>query len=44
MNTNKWNDAGGGKTIPQGAANAAALRKLLEQEGVPVTAPATVEA
>jgi uncharacterized protein YecE (DUF72 family) len=44
MNTNKWNDGGGGKMIPQGAANAAALRKLLEQEGVPVTVPATVEA
>ena len=30
--------------IPQGAANALALRKLLEAEGVPVTTPATVSA
>ena len=44
MNTNKWNDAGDGRMIPQGAANAQELRALLEQEGVPVTAAATVEA
>jgi uncharacterized protein YecE (DUF72 family) len=44
MNTNKWNDTGGGRVIPQGAANAALLRKILEAEGVPVTTPATVEA
>jgi uncharacterized protein YecE (DUF72 family) len=39
MNTNKWNAGAGGKMIPQGAANAQALRKLLEQQGVPVTRP-----
>ena len=44
MNTNKWNDTGDGRVIPQGAANAAALRQVLEAEGVPVTTPATVEA
>ena len=37
MNTNKWNDDGRGGMIPQGAANAQALRNLLEAEGVPVT-------
>jgi len=44
MNTNKWTSDGRGKTIPQGAANAQALRALLEEHGVPVTAaPATVD-
>ena len=40
MNTNKWNDTGDGRVIPQGAANAAALRQVLEAEGYPVTSPA----
>jgi uncharacterized protein YecE (DUF72 family) len=44
MNTNKWNDKGDGTIVPQGAANAAALRRVLEAEGVPVTAPVTVDA
>jgi hypothetical protein len=44
MNTNKWNEGPEGRMIPQGAANAQALRKLLEAEGVPVTMPATVSA
>jgi len=44
MNTNKWNEGPEGRMIPQGAANAQALRKLLEAEGVPVTTPATVSA
>jgi uncharacterized protein YecE (DUF72 family) len=44
MNTNKWNEGPDGQMIPQGAANALALRKLLEAEGVPVTTPATVSA
>ena len=44
MNTNKWNEGPEGQMIPQGAANALALRKLLEAEGVPVTTPATVSA
>jgi uncharacterized protein YecE (DUF72 family) len=45
MNTNKWSDDGKGGMIPQGAANAQALRALLEAEGVPVApAPVKVEA
>ena len=44
MNTNKWNEGPEGRMIPQGAANAQALRALLEAEGVPVTVPATVNA
>jgi uncharacterized protein YecE (DUF72 family) len=44
MNTNKWNEGPEGRMIPQGAANAQALRAVLEAEGVPVTAPATVGA
>ncbi len=40
MNTNKWSSDGLGGTIPQGAANAQALRAILEEEGVPVTPPA----
>jgi uncharacterized protein YecE (DUF72 family) len=40
MNTNKWSPNGRGGMIPQGAANAHALRALLEAEGVPVTQPA----
>jgi hypothetical protein len=44
MNTNKWNEGPDGQMIPQGAANALALRKLLEAEGLPVTTPATVSA
>jgi uncharacterized protein YecE (DUF72 family) len=39
MNTNKWSSDGRGGMIPQGAANAQALRALLEAEGVPVTPP-----
>jgi uncharacterized protein YecE (DUF72 family) len=39
MNTNKWNRDGRGGMIPQGAANAQALRAVLEEEGVPVTQP-----
>ncbi|HZB24153.1 MAG TPA: DUF72 domain-containing protein [Gaiellaceae bacterium] len=39
MNTNKWSDNGRGGMIPQGAANAQALRALLEAEGVPVAPP-----
>ncbi len=44
MNTNKWNEGPDGRMVPQGAANAQALRAILEAEGVPVTAPATVGA
>jgi uncharacterized protein YecE (DUF72 family) len=44
MNTNKWNEGPEGRMIPQGAANAQALRTVLEAEGVPVTTPATVSA
>jgi uncharacterized protein YecE (DUF72 family) len=44
MNTNKWNEGPEGRMIPQGAANAQALRAVLEAEGVPVTGPATVSA
>ena len=44
MNTNKWNEGPEGRTIPQGAANAQALRAILEAEGVPVSVPATVGA
>lgn len=43
MNTNKWSSDGRGGMIPQGAANAYALRALLEAEGVPVTPPAVKE-
>jgi uncharacterized protein YecE (DUF72 family) len=39
MNTNKWSRDGSGGMIAQGAANAQALRALLEAEGVPVTPP-----
>ena len=42
MNTNKWNEGPEGRMIPQGAANAQALRAVLEAEGVPVTSPASV--
>ncbi len=44
MNTNKWNEGPEGKMIPQGAANAQALRAVLEEEGVPVTWPAKITA
>jgi uncharacterized protein YecE (DUF72 family) len=44
MNTNKWNEGPEGRMIPQGAANAQALRAVLEAEGVPVTTPSTVSA
>src|SRR5688572_4183884 len=37
MNTNKWNEGPGGQMIPQGAANALALRQVLDEAGVPVT-------
>jgi uncharacterized protein YecE (DUF72 family) len=40
MNTNKWSPNGRGGMIPQGAANAHALRAVLEEGGVPVTQPA----
>jgi uncharacterized protein YecE (DUF72 family) len=42
MNTNKWNEGPEGRMIPQGAANAQALRAILEEEGVPVTMPVKV--
>jgi uncharacterized protein YecE (DUF72 family) len=42
MNTNKWNERDDGTVVPQGAANAAALRALLQAEGVPVSSPGTV--
>ena len=42
MNTNKWNEGPEGRMIPQGAANAQALRTILEEEGVPVTMPMKV--
>jgi uncharacterized protein YecE (DUF72 family) len=42
MNTNKWNEGPEGRMIPQGAANALALRAILEEEGVPVTMPMKV--
>jgi uncharacterized protein YecE (DUF72 family) len=42
MNTNKWNEGPEGRMIPQGAANAQALRAILEAEGVPVTMPMKV--
>jgi uncharacterized protein YecE (DUF72 family) len=42
MNTNKWNEGPEGRMIPQGAANAQALRAILEEEGVPVTMPMKV--
>ena len=35
MNTNKWNEGPEGRMIPQGAANAQALRAILEEEGGP---------
>jgi uncharacterized protein YecE (DUF72 family) len=44
MNTNKWNEGPEGRMIPQGAANAQALRRVLETEGVPVTSPTQVRA
>ena len=44
MNTNKWNEGPEGRMIPQGAANAQALRGVLEEDGVPVTTPAQVGA
>ena len=44
MNTNKWNEGPEGKMIPQGAANAQALRAVLDEEGVPVTWPAKITA
>jgi uncharacterized protein YecE (DUF72 family) len=44
MNTNKWNEGPEGRMIPQGAANAQALRRVLEAERVPVTSPAQVRA
>lgn len=44
MNTNKWNEGPEGRMIPQGAANALALRAALEAEGVPVTSPARARA
>jgi uncharacterized protein YecE (DUF72 family) len=44
MNTNKWNEGPEGRMIPQGAANAQALRAVLEAKGVPVTTPSTVSA
>jgi uncharacterized protein YecE (DUF72 family) len=37
MNTNKWNEGPDGRMIPQGAANAALLRRVLDDAGVPVT-------
>ena len=44
MNTNKWNEGPEGQMIPQGAANAQALRAVLDEEGVPVTWPAKITA
>ncbi len=39
MNTNKWSPNGRGGMIPQGAANAHALRQLLADRGVAVSRP-----
>jgi uncharacterized protein YecE (DUF72 family) len=39
MNTNKWSPNGRGGMIPQGAANAHALRQLLADRGVAVSQP-----
>jgi len=44
MNTNKWSDGPGGRIVPQGAANAQALRALLQKQGVPTTPVARVQA
>jgi uncharacterized protein YecE (DUF72 family) len=44
MNTNKWNEGPEGRMIPQGAANAQALRAVLDEEGVPVAWPAKITA
>jgi uncharacterized protein YecE (DUF72 family) len=43
FNNNKWDETGGGR-VPQAPTNAEALRKLLEDSGLPVSRPAETPA